>query len=200
MRNGYAITGGQGISINDFIDATRSKFGSPVFFPFLLSTLFLNWKAFYLLAFFEGTSLERIEKFECYSSPVSLILFPLLISLPLTVGTPYLRQLLGRVTGPGIKNKRIFDAKIDFKVEESRIGDEITLSNKRIEIAKLAKEVDTVISSIENEDLKKASQDAISGSGSDQKIDEQYIAGYDWLLNNSEIDLASTKEKGFFRI
>ena len=124
--------------------------------------------------------------FEAASPWWKLYAIPAVLSIFITIGTPYLRFFIGWATGDGVKAKRIHDGNNDYVVEKSRLKNELALSKQKLELVQRVKEVDDVNESIQSETLKQESEEAIAGDKHViNDIDEKSGSGLAWLNKNS---------------
>lgn len=77
-------------NMNDFVDALKTRFSSPLFGYYSLALFWFNWQAFLYLSMDDGNILSRIKYFEEHTSVASLIWWPLSFSLCFSLFYPWL--------------------------------------------------------------------------------------------------------------
>lgn len=120
--------------IKSFFETSKERIKNPLVGAFIISWLFMNWKAIFIALFSNNTILERIELIELnYSSIFSYLITPLLIALFYVIILPYLMwggidELIQTSTTGRKKNLRkqiIIDyrGKQEIAIEESKLED-----------------------------------------------------------------------------
>ncbi|MBL4871127.1 MAG: hypothetical protein JKX72_09255 [Robiginitomaculum sp.] len=186
--------------LDGFSASLRSKLSGPVFFPFVFSAAAVNWKALFLLFVSDGSAQERIILFEANSTPCTLLFLPALSAFALILGLAYLKWGLGLLTAPATQGKRMRDSRTDEAVENSRLNHQVNTAKLRVEIAERNKFAGEITETIENADLKKVTEEALSTNTNNQAPSTKRpsaIDGYTWLQNQTLESLDGAERVAF---
>ena len=175
------------MDIEDLTATIRSKLSGPVFFPFVLAVVAINWKAIYFLLSFEASSTARMRKFEELTSFWSLLFWPALLAGGLVVFGPYLKWLVSVATKKARVEKRKTDSSADLDVEEHRMARQVKLAEARLKIAQANKQAESVSSEIEDPELRKATGEALTVAKNIDSFTENFDRGLAGLPNLADL-------------
>lgn len=164
-----------------------------MFFPYVFSFVAFNWKPIFILFAQNGSALTRIQLFEDRTSLLTLVVYPIVLGLMLTIVLPYLKAGLGLLMEPARKHKRKADDKADQDIEKVRLNGEVEITSLKLKIAEGNKAADIVLSTIQSETIKQTTEEALIKNDSsvpDGPVNDEMsrVEGYDWLQENSYDD------------
>ncbi|ATO20331.1 hypothetical protein BS636_11960 [Acinetobacter sp. LoGeW2-3] len=145
--------------MKDLLDAINTRVKEPYWGFFLLSFLAFNWRALFLLCFTNGTAQARLDIFDLNTSFTNLFVYPILVALTITLLTPWLKVLFGRISRSAYEqlNSQELVREHKYLAEKNKLEKEraIELGNKEKELIEQAKR-DEDIDKIEDEKLKES--------------------------------------------
>jgi hypothetical protein len=143
--------------MNDFVDALKSRFNSPVFGYFGIALFAFNWKAIFFLLAQTGDVLPRITFFEQNTSAFSLTVWPGLFALGFSLLYPWLLLLVASLTSKPNVMKELIQVNSEHRLlirrkqlEEARSSLLATTERELIERAKRDQELE----GLQNEELR----------------------------------------------
>ena len=174
------------MDFEDFTATIRSRLSGPIFFPYILSFVVVNWKAVFLLFFSERNAQARIVQFEANVTFLSLFIIPPIIATVLILGVPQLKWLFALANASPVEKKRLRDARTDHIIEKNRLLFQAENARLRVEIAEKNKLADTIVETIDNSELKKQTEESFVKEQPNADFPnktglEKFVDGSDWL-------------------
>ena len=132
-------------TMNDIIEALKTRVSSPIFGYYGLALIALNWQGFFYLFVHSGDALIRIQYFEQHSTVLSLTLWPFLLSLLIATIHPWFLYALSWLTAKPIELKDMIQDNSEHKV---------LIKRKQLEEAR-----SSLLASAEREIIERANRD-----------------------------------------
>lgn len=144
--------------MKDVLSAINDRIKTPYYGYALLAFFTLNWKPLFLLAFSDGKAEERIVVFDSQTSLYSLLIFPLLIGLFISLANPWIRLLFARIEKTPRKRYSciISDEEHDKLVYQNKLKDQLNTAEELEEARLINRAInDNKINEIDNSDVKR---------------------------------------------
>jgi hypothetical protein len=84
--------------MKEIVEAVSTRIKSPYFGYSILAFFALNWRGIFLLVVTEGTPQARLAAFDCVTSELTLVVFPLLIGALVAALNHWIRYLFGWIS------------------------------------------------------------------------------------------------------
>ena len=194
-------------AITEFFEVLRTRIKAPIFGYFVFVYIAINWKPLFYLIFSDTSALDRITYFESSTDYLGQIIYPGVLSVLLTIGSPWLTAYFLKLCSQPTNWKNEIQVENEHKMameklkrEQERRNFQASLEQQVIELAKR----DEAIEDIEDEKTKAAVRSEIDNIreklSSVDHLETQYIENIklsDLLtrpLNKENLNLYSIKK------
>lgn len=152
---------------DELSSSIRSRLSSPIYFPFLLSFLAVNWREIFVLFVPDegATALDRIVFFDLNTDVYSLLIMPAILAAALLVFTPFLRLAHSWAVQWPIKMRRLTDGRTDTSVmqakEKASLEHEVDMASYREVISQKDLATSKNVDEIGDDDLRESAKATI---------------------------------------
>lgn len=152
--------------VKEIFESLSTRIRSPYFGYVFFFAVFLNWKAWYFLAFEDVSVLDKFKYFECETTTTSLIYYPLGFALLAVIVSPWLRFLFVLIAKHPTTLRNILQVQSESKILEEKNK----LEKLRNELQ--AQEEDKIISQAERDAKVRSIKDEESRDLVQKQLDE----------------------------
>lgn len=152
--------------VKELFETIDSKIKSPILGSVLFAFVLLNWKALFFLVFAKVTVLEKFIFFDENTTPITLIVVPLLVGILISFLNPWVKLIALNLTKKPIQNFRITQMHLanerlieKQKLEKARNDLLASKENTLIEAAKRTEEIGKIENTQIREELSKSIED-----------------------------------------
>jgi tetratricopeptide (TPR) repeat protein len=187
--------------MKDIVEAFFTRVKSPLFGYFVFSVIAINWKAISLLLFSTDDLLDKIEIFDEATSRYCLFIYPLILSIFLTITYPWINYLFLLIARKPTELRNLLQAESEHKMLQKKVELETLrseyLGSKERELLERAK-INEEVENIDNEEVKTKLQSEIKELR--KQIDESNSKGIRTpseitYLTNTHKELAKSYEQ-----
>tara|TARA_R110002110_G_scaffold14698_1_gene67577 strand:- start:120 stop:908 length:789 start_codon:yes stop_codon:yes gene_type:complete len=84
--------------MKDVVDAVSSRIKTPYFGYAIIAFFALNWRGIFLLVVAEGTARERLAAFDSTNSPLTLLVYPLIVGAIVAASAHWIQFIFGLIS------------------------------------------------------------------------------------------------------